>query len=57
MTVSQSTIDASYQIKALVTCYFSFSVPVHMFIEKKFATSTFASYHEVSDHVVLIDQC
>ena len=57
MTVSQSTIDASYQIQALVTCYFSFSVPVHMFIEKKFATSTFASYHEVSDHVVLIDQC
>ena len=53
MTVSQSTIDAS-----LVTCDFSLSVGLHIIIAKKIATSrpTFASYHEVSDHVVLIDQ-
>ena len=61
MTVSQSTIDASYQIKALVLLHvISACQYVYMpIIAKKFTVSrpTFASYHEVSDHVVLIDQC
>ena len=60
MAVSQSTIDASYQIKALVLLHVIISACQYIYIiAKKFTVSkpTFASYHEVSDHVVFIDQC